>query len=99
MSTTSPKDGPALVPAVGYARCSDDSQEASIPDQIKHVEQYARDKGYKILRWYTDDGISGDDTARRAGFRAMHSDALNRGEFRAVLCWDQDRFGRFDSIE
>jgi DNA invertase Pin-like site-specific DNA recombinase len=23
----------------------------------------------------------------------------SRGDFQAVLCWDQDRFGRFDSIE
>ncbi len=26
-------------------------------------------------------------------------DAEQQGDFKPILCWDQDRFGRFDSIE
>src|SRR5262249_32913131 len=90
-----------LTDAVGYLRRSSDSetQSTSIPDQRKAVEQYAREKGYRILRWYTDDAISGDDTKRREAFLRMTSDAQHLGDFAAILCWDRKRFGRFDSIE
>jgi DNA invertase Pin-like site-specific DNA recombinase len=89
----------SLIDAVGYLRCSGDSQEeASIPDQQKHVSQYAAEKGYRILRWYIE-VVSGDDTKNRIEFRRMMSDATELGDFKAILCWNQDRFGRFDSIE
>src|SRR5262249_53955172 len=34
----------------------------------------------------------------RAGFLRMREDAAH-GDFRVILCWDQERFGRFDSLE
>jgi DNA invertase Pin-like site-specific DNA recombinase len=85
--------------AVGYARRSTDKQEASIPDQVKAVERYAEERGYKILRWYTDDAISGDDTKKRRDFLRMIEDAQQRRDFEAILVWDQDRFGRFSPHE
>src|SRR5205823_5906211 len=62
-------------------------------------EQYAAEKGYRVVRWYQDDAISGDDTERRKGFLRMIDDARTLGDFRTILCWDRARFGRFDSIE
>jgi site-specific DNA recombinase len=93
--------GTSLIPAVGYLRRSDDtdSQAESIPEQRAAVEQYAADKGYRIVRWYEDDAISGDNTRKRRGFLQMVEDARRLGDFRAILCWDRARFGRFDSIE
>ena len=88
-----------LTPAVSYLRMSTDRQEASIPDQREAVAKLARDHGYAIVREYKDEGISGDDTERRAGFLGMLDDAKRLGDFRAVLCWDQDRFGRFDPMD
>lgn len=96
MSTTS---NGALVPAVGYARCSTTEQEFSIPEQKAAVERYAAEKGYKLLRWYEDDGISGDDTDRRLAFLRMTDDVRDRRDFKTILCWDRKRFGRFDSLE
>jgi DNA invertase Pin-like site-specific DNA recombinase len=89
------------VPSVGYLRRSSDSasQETSIPDQCKAIQKYADEKGYTILRWYTDDGISGDDTKRRTEFQRMIEEAHHQGDFKAILCWDRAHFGRFDSIE
>ena len=87
------------IPAVGYLRRSTEKQEASIRDQKSAIEKYAFEKGYRIVRWYIDDGISGDATEKRVGFLNMIDDANRLRDFKAILCWDQDRFGRFDSIE
>src|SRR5262249_22619810 len=43
--------------------------------------------------------ISGDDTKKRKGFRRMVTDAGELADFKAILCWDRKRFGRFDGIE
>ncbi len=88
-----------LVAAVGYLRRSDESQETSISDQRKAVQLYADEHSYNILRWYTDDAVSGDNTEKRFDFQRMIADAQDKGDFKAILCWDDARFGRFDSIE
>jgi site-specific DNA recombinase len=77
---------------------SDERQEHSIPAQRQELLKYAEKHGYKVLREYLDEAISGDDTGRRVGFLRMREDA-QQGQFSVVLCWDQDRFGRFDPIE
>ena len=84
--------------AVAYYRMSTDRQEASIPAQREAVQKYATENGYQITREYIDEGISGDATEKRKQFQRMIADA-ERGGFEAILCWDMDRFGRFDSIE
>jgi DNA invertase Pin-like site-specific DNA recombinase len=98
MSTSSSGDG-QLIAAVGYLRRSTDKQEASIREQRSAVQRYADEHGYQLLRWYTDDAISGDETEKRADFQRMIADARERRDFAAILCWDQDRFGRFSPHE
>lgn len=87
------------VAAVAYYRMSSDKQEASIPEQREAVERFAADNGYRILREYIDEGISGDATEKRLDFQRMVADAQSVGDFKAILAWDSDRVGRFDSIE
>jgi DNA invertase Pin-like site-specific DNA recombinase len=91
----------SLIQAVAYVRRSDDSesQKDSIPEQRKAIQQYAEERGFRILRWYEDDAISGDDTKARRAFLQMIADAGELNNFEAILCWDKARFGRFDSIE
>lgn len=86
------------IAAVVYYRMSDDSQDMSIESQRESIEPWAEKNNYVIICEYIDEGISGDDTKRRQAFQRMVLDA-ETGEFSAILCWDQDRFGRFDSIE
>ena len=78
---------------------SSDKQEASIPEQREAVERYAADHGYRIVHEYLDEGISGDKTSKRMAFLRMHHDACNGRDFDAILCWNQNRFGRFNSME
>lgn len=87
-----------LIPAVGYIRMSSDKQETSPKQQRAEIEKLAASKGYEIVAWYIDKGISGDEIEKRPDFRRMLDDA-QRKQFRAILCWDQDRFGRFDSLK
>lgn len=87
-----------MIPSATYYRMSTDDQTDSIPAQKTAVKHLAKAGGYKIVAEYKDEGISGDDTEKRKDFRRMIADA-EAGKFKAILCWDQDRFGRFDSIE
>ena len=81
-----------------YLRRSTDRQEASLSDQRREVTDLAKRRGYRIVAEYVDDGISGDATEKRLQFQAMIRDAAAK-RFDLVLCWDQDRFGRFDPLE
>ena len=63
------------------------------------MAQYAEIHGYEIIRWYVDEGISGDDTQQRVQFLRMMADSQNNADFEAIIVWDQDRFGRFKPQE
>jgi DNA invertase Pin-like site-specific DNA recombinase len=85
-------------PAAGYLRRSTSKQDKSLEDQRAEIQRYADQHGYRIVRWYQDDAISGDATECRTQFLKMRGEVA-RGDFEFVLCWDQDRFGRFDSLD
>src|SRR5438552_1330131 len=90
----------ALRPAVGYLRRSTNRQEQSIGDQKAAIERHARDQGYAILRFYTDDAISGTSTDARKAFLKLIQDAQSDAcDFRTVLVYDIKRFGRLDNDE
>jgi len=88
-----------MVKAVGYARRSTDMQERSIPDQQAYVQRWAEENGYRIVRWYVDDAISGTSTKGREAFERMIHEAENGRDFDAVLVYDISRFSRGGSIE
>jgi len=86
------------VKAAAYVRMSSDQQEGSPEQQREAIKQHAENHNYRIVRWYEDLGISGDATTKRADFQKMIADG-SVGDFGAIVCWDQDRFGRFDLVE
>jgi len=87
-----------VILAVLYLRRSSDRQETSISDQRAALTEYALTHGFKIVGEYVDDAVSGDRTEERTEFLRMRDDA-GSGKFEVVLCWDQDRFGRFDPLD
>lgn len=87
-----------LIDVAGYLRMSSDKQDTSIADQRAELIAYAAKRGYRIVKWFTDEGISGWKNKQRHGFHALINDAPD-GDFRGVLCWDQSRFSRFDPME
>jgi hypothetical protein len=60
-----------IIPAVGYARRSTDLQERSLPDQQAFVKPWVAEHGYRMLRWYVDDPISGTSARGRDAFERM----------------------------
>jgi site-specific DNA recombinase len=87
-----------LIDVAGYLRMSSDKQDTSLADQRKEITEYAAKHGYRVVRWYEDEGISGWKNKQRHGFHALINDAPG-GDFRGVLCWDQSRFSRFSPME
>jgi DNA invertase Pin-like site-specific DNA recombinase len=83
-----------------YLRRSTDRQEQSIPDQQKAIERYAQQHGLGLLRFYTDDAISGTSTVGRRAFQALMADARSPlCDFRFVIVYDVKRFGRIGNNE
>jgi len=77
---------------------SSTKQETSPAQQRHEIIELAKRHGYDIIAWYIDEGISGDEIEKRPDFRRMLQDGQD-GKFDVILCWDQDRFGRFDSLK
>ena len=75
-----------------YARVSTDGQ--SVKAQLEALRQVADQRGWEVVREYTDSGISGaKGRDQRPALDAMLKDAV-RGEFQLVAAWSVDRLGR-----
>lgn len=84
-----------MIPAIIYARASTDHQEYSVNDQLKYIKDWAKHHGYKIVKVYIDDGISGAFVSKRPGFLSMIEDVTtDLSGAKALLIWDSYRFAR-----
>lgn len=79
--------------AVIYARYSSSSQrEASIEEQVKICEQFAKCHDYMVTHVYKDSAITGK-TDKRPEFQRLLKDCAKKS-FDAVIFYSIDRFGR-----
>lgn len=85
-----------MILAIEYTRASTDHQEYSVGDQSKYNHDWAKRNKYKIIKTYSDDGISGGSVAKRPGFLSMIEDITTGKlpEVKALLIWDSFRFAR-----
>ena len=60
--------------------------------QKRILENYAKQNGFRNLKWYTDDGFSGANF-QRPGFQAMLAD-IEAGLVGTVIVKDMSRLGR-----
>ncbi len=89
-----------LVPAVGYVRCSTEMQEDSPEQQKKEILAFAEKQNYEIIEWFEDFGKSGTTFEQRPAFQRLRSRVDHGPSFRAVICYDESRWGRaIDSAE
>lgn len=81
--------------AIGYIRVSTDMQAdkgSSLDNQIASIEEYAKSKGYNLIKIYEDAGYSGKNT-KRPGFQSMFEYVRNN-PVDAVIVWHTTRFAR-----
>src|SRR5262245_1971051 len=86
---------PIVVRAALYLRMSTDEQEDSIDRQRANVLPYAGRKGYVLSDdlTYADEGIAGDEFAKRAGLQRLLRDAA-AGRFDVIVCDEISRLSR-----
>ena len=82
--------------AVAYFRVSSEAQKEkqSIALQKIKLEQFAKEKGYKVIAEFMDDGISGEEISKRPGFRDC-LDLIKEDKTDFLLVYMVDRIGRF----
>lgn len=80
--------------AVGYVRCSTDQQEDSPEQQKRAIAEFAIRHGYTITEWYVDVGKSGTTFDQRSEFERLRVAVESQPVFRAVICYDESRWGR-----
>ncbi|MCP3400496.1 recombinase family protein [Bradyrhizobium sp. CCGB20] len=85
-------------PAIGYTRTSSAANlgegKDSVPRQRQAIQAYANRAGYKIIAWFDDPAVQGDDTIDcRPGFAAALEKIAGNG-VRTIIVETANRFAR-----
>jgi DNA invertase Pin-like site-specific DNA recombinase len=79
---------------------STEHQQYSTSNQEDAIREYARRRGFEVVRTYADEGRSGLNVAGREALRAMIDDVhAGRADYRAILVYDVSRWGRFQDAD
>lgn len=82
--------------AACYVRMSTEHQQYSTDNQISSIDEYARARGFEVVRTYADEGKSGLRIEGRAALQRLIADIESKtNDFSAVLVYDVSRWGRF----
>jgi DNA invertase Pin-like site-specific DNA recombinase len=75
-----------------YTRVSTDAQTTE--NQQRELAKVSKQRGWKVIKVYTDHGISGSKGRdQRPAFDSLIKDAT-RGKFDIIAAWSVDRLGR-----
>lgn len=90
----------AITPAAAIVRMSSSAQEKSPAEQRAEIVKLADQCGCKIVRWYEDHGVSGDNNRKRDEFNRLCRDAQRADrDFNVILAWHIDRVSRNDILD
>lgn len=78
-----------------YCRVSTEKEEQleSLVKQLEFFEEFAKEKGYELVKVYADEGIKGTQLKKREQFNQMIIDA-EKGLFDIIFVKDVSRFAR-----
>ena len=89
-----------LVPAAQYLRMSTEHQQYSLQNQADAIGKYAIDRGFEVVKTYSDAAKSGLRLKNRGGLKQLLKDVVEgQVAFRAVLVYDVSRWGRFQDTD
>lgn len=80
--------------AVIYARTATTDGEASIEEQVRRCQEYARTKGYTVVQVYRDLGQSGTKIERPGLSQMVEDVTLPGADVQRVLVTDLSRIAR-----
>lgn len=86
-----------LIPAVAYTRVSRMMEnKMSTQSQIAEIERFCEFNGYKLIKIYSDEDLSGSETTQRVQFNEMFEDIRLQtyGEIKMVVSYNISRFSR-----
>lgn len=90
----------AKIPAAQYVRMSTEHQQYSTENQRDAIAEYAKARGYEIVKTYADDGKSGLRIEGRASLQQMLADVQGgKTDFKVILVYDVSRWGRFQDSD
>lgn len=98
MSKASAPRDPCL--AAAYVRMSTEHQRYSTNNQMDVIEDYAKRRGLKIVKRYSDEGKSGLSIQGRDSLGQLIRDVQNGGDqYSCILVYDVSRWGRFQDAD
>lgn len=99
MSNTQDQQQPVAT-AVTYVRMSTEHQQYSTSNQMDALRDYAKRRGFNIVREYSDEGKSGLNIQGRDSLAQMIQDVQEgRLKIDAILVYDVSRWGRFQDAD
>jgi DNA invertase Pin-like site-specific DNA recombinase len=91
---------PDTKPAAQYIRMSTEHQQYSTENQADMISEYAKNRGFSIVKTYADEGKSGLRIEGRGALRQMIEDAKSgNAGYQAILVYDISRWGRFQDSD
>lgn len=86
--------------AAQYVRMSTEHQRYSTENQSDAISLYAEQRGYQIVKTYSDAGKSGLRIEGRDGLTQLLNDIqAGKTDFNTVLVYDISRWGRFQDAD
>lgn len=102
-SGATPTDDPTLTPrrrAAEYVRMSTEHQQYSTENQGDKIRDYARQRGFEIVRTFADEGKSGLRLDGRQSLQRLIKEVESgHADFEVVLVYDVSRWGRFQDAD